>query len=245
MRTRTILLLAALGTALVAYAYQNYNVQNLVVHGNETGAAGAGKFDWSAATGTFKTSTGTNTINGSLALAANKGITCTSGTGSPDFSSCTGAFKTSTGAGTIGGDTTLSANVDLTFASGDGGLDMSASYGPLKGPLGVTTMYGPFKQAYGTALANSEDGGVLTPANNGNIYSVTATTSFVNKIALVGTGTAICLDCAGTGPTFIDAAANVDGGLLNIAGDFACSAADSICLRDDGTAWREVSRSAN
>ncbi len=150
-----------------------------------------------------------------------------------------------TGAVTISGDVTTSANKSITYGSGDGGLDMSASYGPLKGPLGVTTMYGRFVGATGTALANSEDGGVLTPAGNGNVYSVTATVSFVNKVALLGAGTTIKLLCAGTGPTFIDAAANIDGGLLNITADFPCTADDVLELYDDGTAWREVGRNAN
>lgn len=65
--------------------------------------AGAGAFDFSLVTGTFKTPTGVNTIGGATVFAANKGITVTAGTSAFDFSGGTGIFKTTTGASTFGG----------------------------------------------------------------------------------------------------------------------------------------------
>lgn len=63
---------------------------------------GAADIDYSASSGVLKTPTGTNTINGAVVFAANKGVTVTAGTSAFDFSGGSGAFKTSTGACTIG-----------------------------------------------------------------------------------------------------------------------------------------------
>jgi hypothetical protein len=102
-------------------------------------ATGSGEIDWSAATGTTKTTTGTNTLegntviagsktfttgtgaialNGDVTIAATKGITKISGAGNFDFSSGTGTFLTSTGANTLSGDTTISGS--KTFTTGTG-----------------------------------------------------------------------------------------------------------------------------
>ncbi len=85
---------------------------------NITATSGTGAFDFSAASGVFKTSTGINTIGGATVFAANKGVTVTGGTSAFDFSGGTGIFKTSTGAVTLGGAVTATSSVLSTSASG-------------------------------------------------------------------------------------------------------------------------------
>jgi hypothetical protein len=112
-------------------------------------ASGSGEIDWSAATGTTKTTTGTNTLNGNVVIAgsktfttgtgavslngdttiaATKGITKTTGAGNFDFSAGTGTFLTSTGTNTLGGDVVISGS--KTFITGTGATT-------LNGPVGV------------------------------------------------------------------------------------------------------------
>ncbi len=69
----------------------------------------SGNFDLSGSTGTFKTSTGVNTIGGTVSVSANKNIACVAGTTAVDYSLGTGVFKTTTGANTIGGPATFPA----------------------------------------------------------------------------------------------------------------------------------------
>lgn len=68
----------------------------LVANANVSCAAGTTAVDLSLGTGTFKTPTGTHTINGAVTLAANKGITANAGTAAFDLSLATGAMKTPT-----------------------------------------------------------------------------------------------------------------------------------------------------
>jgi fibronectin-binding autotransporter adhesin len=112
-------------------------------------SAGSGEIDWSAATGTTKTTTGTNTLNGNvviagaktldtgtgaiglngaITIAATKGITKTAGAGNFDFSAGTGTFLTSTGTNTLGGDVVISGSKTLTTSTGATTLN---------GPVGV------------------------------------------------------------------------------------------------------------
>lgn len=65
-------------------------------------ASGSASNDFSASTGTFKTSTGANTLSGDVTVAADKDLLFATGDGKADFSLGTGIFKTSTGAATIG-----------------------------------------------------------------------------------------------------------------------------------------------
>lgn len=64
--------------------------------------AGNGAFDFSNATGIFKTSTGTNTLSGNVSLASGKTLVYAGGASTFDASLSSGIFKTTTGAHTFG-----------------------------------------------------------------------------------------------------------------------------------------------
>jgi len=89
-------------------------------------ASGSYSNDFSGGSGTFKTSTGANTLSGDVTIAANKDLSMASGTGEIDFSSASGTFKTSTGAAILSGDTTVAANKDLVLAKGTGYVELNA-----------------------------------------------------------------------------------------------------------------------
>jgi len=107
---------------------------------NITANSGTGAFDFSAASGLFKTSAGANTLSGSTTLAANKNFTAASGSGAFDFSAASGTFKTSAGANTLSGDTTVAANKNLLAASGTGAFDFSSASGVFKTSTGAVTI---------------------------------------------------------------------------------------------------------
>lgn len=66
-------------------------------------ASGSVSNDFSGSTGTFKTSSGTNTFSGTGLIAANKSWSCASGSTGLDLSLGTGVFKSPTGLNTVGG----------------------------------------------------------------------------------------------------------------------------------------------
>lgn len=79
-----------------------WSIDTVIAAGkNLTAAAGAGAFDWSNATGTFKTSTGTNTLYGNVVINGSK------------------TFTTGTGAATFNGNTTLATGKSLTITDAD------------------------------------------------------------------------------------------------------------------------------
>jgi hypothetical protein len=85
-------------------------------------ASGSASNDFSDSTGTFKTSTGANTLGGDTGLAANKNLTMASGTGAVDLSAASGTFKTPTGIETHNGKQNAGATTNLIAdpgASGD------------------------------------------------------------------------------------------------------------------------------
>ncbi len=106
-------------------------------------ASGSAANDWSGSTGTFKTSTGVNTIGGATVFPS-VAVTAT-GTSSFDLSGGSGIFKTSTGAVTIGsGAITFSgapvyASVAST-ASGTSSFDLSGGSGIFKTSTGAVTI---------------------------------------------------------------------------------------------------------
>ena len=94
--------------------------------------AGIGDFDFSLGTGTFKTTSGENTVMGNLTINGTK--TFASGTGSNTFNGHvviaadknftmttpgTGTFATGTGAATLNGDTTVATSKALTVTTAD------------------------------------------------------------------------------------------------------------------------------
>lgn len=82
-----------------------------------TATTGTGAFDFSAATGVFKTSTGVNTIGGNL--VGGGGATTT------DFSGSTGTFKTSTGINTLGGATNINSASATAFTVATAGAGLT------------------------------------------------------------------------------------------------------------------------
>lgn len=93
--------------------FTSANLTTPVIIGGLT-ASGSGANDFSASTGTFKTSTGVSTFGGSSNSFTNSvafagGLTA-SGANANDFSGGSGIFKTSTGAATFGGATNTFTN---------------------------------------------------------------------------------------------------------------------------------------
>lgn len=111
-------------------------------------ASGSDSFDLSGSTGTFKTSTGVNTIGGATVFAANKGVTVTAGTSAFDLSGGTGVTKTTTGLFTVSGGGVLST----TTRSGPGAISV------VKGTTKVTTT----GVADALTLADGTDGQIVT-----------------------------------------------------------------------------------
>lgn len=93
-------------------------------------ASGSAANDFSASTGTFKTSSGAGTLSGTTTLAANKNLLCAAGTSLFDFSLGTGIFKTPTGLGTLGGKTAFKVVATPVAATGTaGGVAGAAALG--------------------------------------------------------------------------------------------------------------------
>jgi hypothetical protein len=112
-------------------------------------AAGTTAVDFSAGTGTFKTTTGAHTLAGDVTISGSKTLTTGTGNvsikgatiwdagldlsfagagdGTVDFSTQTGIFKTTTGAHTIGGDVTVAANKYLSFTAGTGYVQINGA----------------------------------------------------------------------------------------------------------------------
>jgi hypothetical protein len=98
-------------------------------------AAGTGEIDWSAATGTTKTTTGDNTLGGDTYIASGKDIRGVGGNSLFDMSMCSGAFLTPTGAVTLGpGAVGITGNIAQTGATT---LSTGTGATTLNGPVGV------------------------------------------------------------------------------------------------------------
>lgn len=80
-------------------------------------ASGSASNDFSGSTGTFKTSSGANTISGDATVAADKDLLFAAGDGKADFSLGTGVFKTSSGTNTLGGNTETAFTLIQTSAA--------------------------------------------------------------------------------------------------------------------------------
>ncbi len=132
----------------------------LTANSGITATAGTGAFDFSAATGTFKTSTGANTLGGDTTLAANKSLSAAAGTGAFNFSAATGTFDTTTGIVTLRGNTVLDTGKSLSAAGGASNFDFSASSGTFQTSTGANTLNGNTTVATGKTLTASQ--GVTT-----------------------------------------------------------------------------------
>lgn len=125
-------------------------------------ASGSASNDFSGSTGTFKTSTGVNTIGGATVFAANKGVTVSAGTSAFDFSGGTGVFKTSTGVNTISGPIVESS---IQALSGAGAVNLTTGVTVLTttGANALTLADGTNGQIKTIVLAVDGGDGTLTP----------------------------------------------------------------------------------
>lgn len=137
-------------------------------------ASGSGANDFSASTGTFKTSSGANTLSGDVSVAANKDIVYATGDGVFDASLGTGVFKTTTGANTISGDATIAANKNLTAASGTTAVDFSAASGTFKTSTGTHTIGGAVNTAFDVTFTAANKGTILKQGSNGRVGTFVA-----------------------------------------------------------------------
>lgn len=137
-------------------------------------ASGSAGNDFSASTGAFKTSTGTNTFGGTGVIAANKSWSVSAGTTAFDLSGGTGVTKTTTGLFTISAGAQLSTGT----LSGPGAISV------VKGTTKVTTtgVSDALTLADGTdgqiiTIIHDVDGGsaVLTPTTKTGFSTITFT----------------------------------------------------------------------
>lgn len=178
----------------------------LTANSGITATAGTGAFDFSAATGAFKTSTGPNTLGGDTTLAANKNFTAAAGTGAFNFSAASGAFDTSTGTVTLRGNTVLDTAKSLSAAGGASTFDFSASSGTFATSTGANTLNGNTSVATGKTFTASQgvvggtgstfasggvttgtlvaiDTGASTFSTNGGGASITSAGNFTGTLA--------------------------------------------------------------
>lgn len=190
--------------------------------------AGDGAFDFSLATGVFKTSTGTNTLGGNVAIAGAK------------------TFTTGTGAVALNGDVTLAAGKDFTVTAGDSAFDASLGTGIFKTTTGVNTLGGnvviagakTFTTGTGLstfsgpvaagatawAITDPGDAGAIPVTSSGvcNLTSgVSGETRTVAAPTFVGQTLTLCVDVDGGGDIAVDFAGDIDdsGNDIWTAGD--------------------------
>ncbi|HUU59707.1 MAG TPA: hypothetical protein VMZ50_09190 [Phycisphaerae bacterium] len=118
---------------------------NVAADKDLTCGSGTGVFDFSGASGTFKTSTGDHTLAGNVAISGSK--TLTTGSGAVTLAGDTTVsgsktFTTGTGTVQINGDANIAADKDLTCGSGTGVFDFSAASGTFKTSTGDHTLAG-------------------------------------------------------------------------------------------------------
>lgn len=126
-------------------------------------ASGSAANDFSGSTGTFKTSTGTNTIGGATVFAANKGVTVSAGTSAFDFSGGTGVFKTSTGLTTVSGP--LAGSVQALAAAGAVNLTTVVTTIASAGAIALTLADGVSGQIKVITMITDGGDATLTVAN--------------------------------------------------------------------------------
>lgn len=149
-------------------------------------ASGAVSNDFSGGTGTFKTSSGANTLSGTTTVAANKNLLCAAGTSALDFSLGTGIFATPTGAGTLSGTTNIAANKNLTCSAGTTSLDLSLGTGAFLTTTGLNTIGGDLLMSSGKIVGFGAPQALSGP---GAINVTTLVTNFTST----GAGDALTL----------------------------------------------------
>lgn len=209
--------------------------------------------DLSASSGTFKTTTGTNTIYGNVASSGN--ITFSFAGSSGTFATSTGTntlngntvvagsktFTTGTGAITMKGATTFDAGLDITFAgAGDGTFDLSTQTGIFKTSTGAvtiggdTTISGAKTFATGTGAVGLN--GDVTIANVKNLTNAAggATTGYLQWLGKTSGGIKILPPDVGTSTITISMEAQTQGTSFKIP-DLNVATAQFACVNSDHT----------
>ena len=93
-----------------------------------------------------------------------------------------------------------------------------------------------------TTGANVASGTAITLGNDGNLFTVTGTTTVTTTVAKPA-GTRVCIIFSGTLTFTDDDTPGADK--MRLAGNFSTTANDTICMVSDGTNWFEISRSVN
>jgi len=138
--------------------------------------------DWSGSSGTFKTSTGTNTIGGDVSVAAGKDIAFAAGAGEFDMSSATGTFKTPTGAHTINGSATFAANKTLTMSATGGAINCNA-YQAQDGTTAITLSGADVTCANDLDVTGTLTAGTITLASITTTGDIEVQGSDINAVA--------------------------------------------------------------
>src|SRR5258708_10376086 len=138
------------GSTTTAISTSNWSVSSAGALAGLTGyTQTSGAFDDSASSGTFVTSTDTNTFNGNVVISGSK------------------TFSTGTGAITLNGNTTVAANQNLTAAAGSSALDFSSATGQFKTSTATNNLNG------GTVLAANN--ALIITGGAGNSNPITRT----------------------------------------------------------------------
>lgn len=125
-------------------------------------ASGSASNDFSGSTGTFKTSTGVNTIGGAMVFAANKGVTVSAGTSAFDFSGGTGVTKTTTGLFTVSGG--MAGSVQALSGAGAVNLTTTSTVVTSTGANALTLADGTNGQIKTIVMAVDGGDATLTPS---------------------------------------------------------------------------------
>ena len=201
-----VTLAATATTTTVNGALQAKGDITLAANKSLSGTTGTGSFNCSSMTGTFQTSSGTNTVNGNLVIAGSK--TFTTGTGTMTVNGdmvITGSktFTTGTGTLTVKGNVAIDSNKSITAGTGSGALDFHNATGTFQTSSGTNIVNGDlviagsktFTSGTGTVSLNGDTyvaaGKNLILVAGAGYIQANGTTSGGIKIAPIATGTAV------------------------------------------------------
>lgn len=224
-----------------------------------TAISGSGVFDLSGSSGTFDTTTGTNTLRGNVSLTSGKTFVYAGGASTFDASAASGIFSTSTGTNTLSGNVSLVSGKTFVYAGGASTFDGSAASGVFKTTTGAHT-FGSASWAVpanlavtgGSSLTNTT-GMLLTP----NVAAGASSVVFkVNNSVALTTGSLMqigdnavarfqvkplntdgfqLIDSVGT-TAFINVSTNV-GTNINYGAAFVGAASGSASVSDGTNTW--------
>lgn len=142
-------------------------------------ASGSAANDFSASTGTFLTSSGTNTFSGTGVIAANKSWSVTAGTTAFDLSNGTGVFKSTTGANTLSGAVTVNdaTTPSITLASGKTNTGFVTINGKTSGGLKFIAADSAAQTVTVSLAAQTTGAATLSIADQGGVASTISSCS--------------------------------------------------------------------